>query len=59
MFVLLKYFPKEIVLKILEYDNTYYELFNNCLLNLVNEVNLIKFYWSKGYTISLKTIVSK
>lgn len=58
MFVLLKVFPREIVLKILEFDSTYYKLFNNCLINLEKEVSIIKMYWRKGYKISLRKSIT-
>tara|TARA_Y100000813_G_C24136424_1_gene340160 strand:- start:976 stop:1152 length:177 start_codon:yes stop_codon:yes gene_type:complete len=58
MFVLFNIFPREIALKIIEFESTYYELFNDCLKNLEKEASIIKMYWRKGYKISLRKSIT-
>ena len=48
---LFKIFPKEVILIIWSFDDTYKKLYDICLRDVIRSVKIYKFYWEKGYNI--------
>ena len=47
--------PNELICKIYEYDPTLKKNYNILMVQLLKEAKIIKFYWSKKYSIRIKT----
>lgn len=54
-----KVLPKEVILLIWSFDDTYINIFNKCLVDVVKTVKIYNSYWRKGYSISFSKELNK
>lgn len=54
-----KVLPKEVVLLIWSFDNTYTNIYNKCLVDVIKTVKIYNSYWRKGYRISFSRELNK
>ena len=54
-----KVLPKEVILLIWSFDDTYINIFNKCLVDVVKTVKIYNSYRRKGYSISFSKELNK
>ena len=54
-----KVLPKEVVLLIWSFDDTYVNIYNKCLIDVIKTVKIYNSYWRKGYSISFSKELNK
>ena len=54
-----KVLPKEVVLLIWSFDDTYIKIYNKCLVDVIKTMKIYNSYWRKGYRISFSKELNK